>query len=81
MPIPTLVRNRWCDVDGSPIPLFCQVQVAEGTERTALFSRLQERGQVVGRGLDSLYVCFPGNLVISVSPHLLRVLDAVPGGE
>ncbi len=79
---PPPARSRWCDVDGSPIALFCQVkQVAEGADRTALFSRLHEQGQVIGRDLDSLYVRFPGNLVLSVPPHLLRVLDAAPGGD
>ncbi len=78
-PVPRPARSRWCDVDVSPIALFCQVeQVAAGT---ALRSRLHEQGQVIGRDLDSRYVCFPGNLVISAPPRLLRVLDAASVGD
>jgi hypothetical protein len=58
--------------------LFCQVeQVAEDPEPTTLPSRLHQQGQVVGRSLDSLYVCLRGRQVISLPPHLLRVLDDV----
>jgi len=45
-----------------------------------LGSWLHQYGQVVGQGLDSLYVCFPGNRVISMRPQLLRVRDDAPGG-
>lgn len=44
-----------------------------------LCSRLHQRGRVVGRGLDSVSVCFPGNQVLSVAPQLLRVLDDAGG--
>lgn len=74
--------GRWRDVQGRPIALFCQVeQVAEDPEPTVLPSRLHRQGQVVGRSLDSLYVCFSGNQVISLPPQLLRVLDDVVDGE
>ncbi len=74
--------GRWCDVNGTPISLFCQVeQVADSTELTVLVSRLHQHGQVVGRSLDSLYVCFSDHQVISVRPHLLRVLDMDPDGD
>lgn len=73
MPTPAPHSNggRWCDIEGTPIVVFCPVdQVAD------------RRGRVVGRGLDSVAVCFPGNQVISVAPQLLHVLDhATPGGE
>jgi hypothetical protein len=73
--------RRWRDVDGTPIFLFCEVeQVADEVEPSLLGSRLGQRGYVVGRGLDSLYVCGPGNQVISVLPHLLRVLDDAAAG-
>jgi hypothetical protein len=66
----------------TPIALFCQVeQVADNPERTVLPSRLHQQGQVVGRSLDTLYVCFPDNHVISLRPELLRVLDDAPGGD
>jgi hypothetical protein len=77
---PPPAQQRWRDVDGTPISLFCQVeQVAAGAEPALLGSRLHQRGHVVGRGLASLYVCFPNNQMISVRPHLLRVLDDAAG--
>lgn len=70
------------DVDGMPISLFCQVeQVAEDIGATVLASRMHQRGQVVGGGLDSLFVCFSDHQVISVRPHLLRVLHTDPDGD
>jgi hypothetical protein len=73
---PPPVQARWRDVDGALISLFCAVeQVAGGAEPSLLGCRLHQRGHVVGRGLDSVYVCFPGNQMISMPPHLLRVLD------
>lgn len=72
--------NPWCDAAGTPISLFCLMeQVEESAEPTALPSRLHQRGQVLGRGSDSLYVCFDGQ-VISLQPHLVRVLDTTPTG-
>jgi hypothetical protein len=49
---PQAARERWCDVEGSRITLFCWVeQVVEHQEHGALFSRLNQQGQVVGRVL------------------------------
>lgn len=77
---PPPAEERWCDVEGIPISLFCEVeQVADGAEVSLLGCRLPQRGHVVGRGLDSVYVCFPNNQVISVRPHLLRVVDDAAG--
>lgn len=74
--------DQWCDVNGTPISLFCQVeQIAESTEPTVLPCRLHEHGQVVGRGLECLYVRFSGHQVISLRPHLLLVLDTDPDGD
>lgn len=71
--------DRWCDVDGTPIVLFSQVeQVAESAEDTALFSRLHQHGQVVGRSRESLLVCFANHQVLSVRPDLVRVLPDTP---
>jgi hypothetical protein len=65
-----------------PIALFCQVeQVTDHSERTVLPSRLHQQGQVVGRSLNGIYVCFPGNRVVSLRPELLRMLDDEPGGD
>jgi hypothetical protein len=62
--------------------LFDQVeQVVEDAEPTVLASRLHQRGEVAGRSLESLWVCFPGNQVISVRAQLLYVLDEVGGGQ
>ncbi len=74
--------DRWCDGEGIPIGLFCLVeQVAEDCEPTVLPSRLHQHGQIVGRGLDSVYVCFADQHVISLRPDLVRVLDAAPDGD
>ncbi|MGH3692611.1 MAG: hypothetical protein ACRDRX_01155 [Pseudonocardiaceae bacterium] len=79
--VPRPVRDPWCDIDNTPIVLFCKVeQVVDSTEPTALPSRLHQHGQVVGRGLESLYVRFPDHQVISLRPHLVRVLDTAPDG-
>ncbi len=76
---PRPAHDGWCDIDGSHISLFCGVeQVGEAPEPGALPSRLHQRGQVLGRSPGSLYVCFPDNQVVSVSPQLLRLLPATP---
>ena len=73
------VQDRWCDIDGAHLSLFCWVeQVAESPEPGALPSRLHQRGEVVGRGPDVLYVRFQGEgQLISVPPHLLRLLPGL----
>jgi hypothetical protein len=77
---PQEAQDRWCDVEGSRIALFCWVeQVAEHPDREALFSRLHQPGQVLGRGPDVLYVRFAGERqLISVPPELLRLLPNEP---
>ena len=73
-------RDRWCDVEGSRITLFCWVeQVAEHPDHGALFSRLHQSGQILGRGPGVLYVRFAGECqLISVPPELLRLLPNEP---
>jgi hypothetical protein len=74
-PTPQPTNGRWCDIEGSHIALFCRVeQVTERTEPGVLPSRLHQHGQVVGRGLDSLYVRFADNSVVSLPTHVLRLL-------
>jgi hypothetical protein len=78
---PRPAQGRWCDVNGTHVSLFCRIeQVAESTEGTVRPSRLHEQGQVLGWDLDSLYVCFTDNQVISLRPPLVRVLDTAPSG-
>jgi hypothetical protein len=76
---PGPVQDRWCDVAGRHVSLFWVEQVAGHPEHGALFSRLYQRGQVLGRGPDVLYVRFEG-LLIGVSPALVRLLPDAPGG-
>lgn len=80
---PQPAHDPWRDVDGTHISLFCWVeQVAEHPESGALFSRLHQRGQVLGRGHNQLSVRFPGEgQLISLSPQLLRLLPDPPGGH
>lgn len=74
--------ERWCDIDGTRLGLFCQVeQVEEAPEPGVLPSRVGQRGEVVGRGLESLFVRFPDHVVVSVSPRVLRLLPEAMAGE
>lgn len=75
-------EHRWCDVDGANIALSCWVeQVAEHPESGALFSRLHQCGQVLGRGSQQLYVRFAGEgQLISLPPHVLRLVPGAPDG-
>ncbi len=78
---PRPAQGRWRDVNGAHVSLFCRIeQVVESTAATVLPSRLHEQGHVVGRDLDSLYVSFQENQVISLRPHPVRVLDTAPSG-
>ncbi|MGH3533192.1 MAG: hypothetical protein ACRDS0_09655 [Pseudonocardiaceae bacterium] len=79
---PQPAHGRWSDVEGDHISLFCWVeQVAENPEFGSLFSRLHQRGEVLGRGPDQVYVRFAGEgQLISVPPQLLRLLPDAPGG-
>ncbi len=57
-------------------------QVAEHPEHGALFSRLHECGEVLGRGPDVLYVRFAGaGRLLGVAPALGRLLPEAPGGD
>ncbi len=76
---PRSAHHRWRDVAGIHISLFCWVeQVIEDSDSGVLPSRLHQRGQVLGRGLHSLYVCFSDNVLVSIPPHLLRLLPDTP---
>ncbi|MGH3694658.1 MAG: hypothetical protein ACRDRX_11860 [Pseudonocardiaceae bacterium] len=55
-------------------------QVEEAPEPGALPSRLGQQGEIVGRDLESFFVCFPDHAVLSVSPQVLRLVpDTAPG--
>ena len=78
---PRPVGDRWGDVEGSHIPLFSHVeQVTDSAPRGLLASRLHQQGQVVGRGVDSVYVRFADNQIVSLSPRQLRLLPDAPDG-
>ncbi len=72
--------DRWCDIEGTPLALFSRVeQVEEVREPGLLSSRLGQQGEVVGRGLELLFVCFPDHAVVSLSPQVLRLVpDTAP---
>lgn len=80
---PGPVQDRWCDVDGAHISLFCWIeQVAEHPEHSTLFSRLHQCGEVLGRGPDVLYVRFAGGgQLLGVAPALVRLLPDAPGDD
>lgn len=74
-PAPRPPHDRWRDVDGTHICLFCRVgQAAESPESRVPPPRLHQRGGVVGRGLDSLYERFADNALVSPPPHVLHLL-------
>jgi hypothetical protein len=50
----------------------------KATNPGLLPTRLHQRGQVVGRSINSLYVCFPDNGLLTLSPHVLRLLADTP---
>ncbi len=80
-PTPQPANSRWCDIEGNHLDLFCRVeQVTERAEPGVLPSRLHQHGQVVGRGLDSLYVRFADNMVVSLPTQVLRLLP-LPGNH
>lgn len=72
---PQPAENPWRDVEGTHIPLQCQVeQIAVNKDHGALPSRLHQHGEVIGRGTDLLYVRFQGeNQLVGLRPHLVRV--------
>lgn len=77
-------HDPWCDAEGNHVPLFCWVeQVAEHPEQGPLFSRPHQRGEVVGRGPDVLYVRFEGQggRLVSVPPQLVRLLPDERGDD
>jgi hypothetical protein len=75
-------QDRWRDADGNHVALFsCIEQIAEHPECGALFSRPHQRGEVIGRGPDVLYVRFEGQgWVVGVPPQLVRLLLNQPSG-
>ncbi|MGH3963966.1 MAG: hypothetical protein ACRDRY_12030 [Pseudonocardiaceae bacterium] len=78
---PRPAHDPWCDVDGTHISLFGSrvEQVAENPEHEGLFSRLHQQGQVLGRGLDLIYIRFDGeSQLLSLRPHLVRLLPDEP---
>jgi len=74
--------DPWRDTDGTPIPQHCRIQqTAVHKGHGALPSRLHQQGQVLGRGTTRLTVQFDGeDTVVSIRPHLLRVLTTPGGG-
>lgn len=74
--------NPWRDTHGVPIPQQCRIeQLAVDKRHGALPSRLHKQGQVLSRGVTRLNVLFDDeNELVSIRPHLVRVLDA-PGGS
>jgi hypothetical protein len=76
---PLSAHPRWCDVEGSHIALFCWVeQVTEVTNPGTLPTRLHQRGQSIDQGIDSVHICFPDNVLLTRSPHVLRLLLDTP---
>ncbi len=80
--MPTRPYDPWRDTDGAPIPQHCRIeQIAVHRDHGALPSRLHQQGQVLGRGTNRLIVKFDDqNKVVSIRPHLVRVLTTPDGG-
>lgn len=73
--------DRWHDADGTSIPQQCRIeQIGVHRDHGALPSRLHKQGQVLGRGINRLNVQFDHeNTVISIRPHLVRVVTTPDG--
>lgn len=57
----------------------CRIeQIAVSKEHGAPPSRLHQQGEVIGRDTTRLQVRFDDNQVISLRPHLVRLLDKTP---
>ncbi|MGH3695626.1 MAG: hypothetical protein ACRDRX_16835 [Pseudonocardiaceae bacterium] len=79
---PRPAQDPWRDVEGAHLSLFCWVeQVRESPQPTALPSRRHQHGQILGRGLDTFYVRFEDNVLVSLPPCVLRLLPDAPGGD
>jgi hypothetical protein len=77
---PRPVNDPWRDAQGTHIALFRIEQIAVNKEHGVLPSRLHQQGRVINRGHNRLYVRFDDdNQLISLRPHLVRVLDAPRG--
>jgi hypothetical protein len=78
---PPLASNPLHDADGTPIPLQSRVeQVVVDKDHEALPSRLHRQGQVIGRGMQLLYVRFDHDYqMIALRPHHVRVLETPDG--
>jgi hypothetical protein len=77
-------QKQWCDAEGNHVALFSWVeQVAAHPEYRMLFSQPHQRGEVVGRGPNLLYVRFEGagGRLVSVPPQLVRLLPDGPGEQ
>ena len=75
--------DRWRDADGVHVSDGCRVeQVEVDAAYGALRSRLQKRGEVLGRTRSTrLLVRFEGeHQRVSIRPHLVRVIEGKPGG-
>ena len=75
--------DPWRDTDGTPIPQHCRIQQAAAVHKGhgALPCRLHQQSQVLGRGTTRLTVQFDGeDTVVSIRPHLVRVLTPPGGG-
>jgi hypothetical protein len=81
-PRPETTEDPWLDAEGTYIPLQGWVeQVVVDETQGALPSRLHQQGQVIGQVLHKLYVHFkPENQVITLRPHLVRVIET-PSGD
>ncbi len=80
--MPTRPYDRWRDADATPIPAQCRIEQLEvHRDHGALRSRLHQQGQVLDRGKNRLTVrCNGQNTVVSIRPHLVRVLTTPGGG-
>jgi hypothetical protein len=50
----------------------------EATNPGMLPTRLHQRGQSIDQSINSLHICFPDNVLLILSPHVLRLLLDTP---
>jgi hypothetical protein len=75
---PQSAQDRWCDVDGTHLALSTGLRGHRKHQTRGITLPTTPAGQILGRGLDSIYVCFEDNVLISLPSHLVRLLPDAP---
>ena len=77
--------DRWCDVEGTPIPDGCRVeQIGVSRPHGGARARLGQHAVVIARRYSRVHIRFHGDQrIVSIRPYLVRVSPVTeqPGAE